>query len=66
MTTTPPSDLLYGAVAIALHIYGEKQAARRIYYQTKRGFLPIFRIGRMLCASKSAIDKYIQQNGLKT
>ncbi len=48
-------DLLEGAEAIALFIFGTEKARRKVYYQIERKYLPVFRIGDKICARKSTL-----------
>lgn len=61
-------DLLYGAKAIAAFMFGEvadeKDAAanvRRAYHAADKLGLPTFRLGSTICARKSSILKWIEQ-----
>jgi len=51
-------DLLTGAKAIALCIYGtdDATARSRVYRLAETGRLPIFRVGRLLTARKSELQ----------
>jgi hypothetical protein len=61
MTTDPPlaDDLLIGAAAIALFIFGDENQRRRIYSPTSQ--LPVFRLGNLIYARKSALRQNIEQ-----
>jgi hypothetical protein len=53
------SDLLRGAAAIAEFLYGDRNHRRKIFYLCKRTNFPHFRIGAMICARKSSILRWI-------
>src|SRR6476646_7114332 len=60
--TTPPTladDLLRGAGAISVFVYGTEEMRREVYRNV--GGLPIFHIGSLLCARKSSILAHIAQ-----
>ncbi|MBA2400592.1 MAG: hypothetical protein H0V72_18210 [Bradyrhizobium sp.] len=46
-------DLLEGAEAIALFLYGDAKKKRRVYHLMPH--LPIFRMGNAICARKSSL-----------
>ena len=53
---TLADDLLIGAAAIADFIYGENSGKRRkVYGLAENKALPIFHIGRELCARRSEL-----------
>jgi hypothetical protein len=53
-------DLLEGAAAIAVHVFGAGTPARRGHTLLKRG-LPHFRVGNRLFARKSVIAGWIAE-----
>jgi hypothetical protein len=55
-------DILYGAAAIAEFMFGgcSQKQRRRIYYLAAKSRLPIFRLKTRLCARKSKIRKWIE------
>jgi hypothetical protein len=53
-------DLLEGAAKIAEFIYGDPAQRRKVYAHHERGDLPIFKIGEILHARKSALWKAIE------
>lgn len=56
MNTPPKPDLLYGAEAIAEYLgLGIRQA----YHLFERGDSPMFKIGRRVCARRSALDAWL-------
>ena len=58
-------DLLGGAEAIAEFIYGHGPHRRKIYHlvQTKR--LPVFHLGSTLCARRSTLIAWIEEQEIK-
>ena len=55
------ADFLWGAKQIAQYLFGsDLRAARRVYYLTEKRALPYFRMGKALCARKSALTSWIQ------
>ncbi len=62
MTKQPElsEDLLRGARAIAVFLFGTAKARRKIYYLASTSKLRTFKLGSMLCARKSVVMKYIE------
>ena len=60
----PPlaDDLLTGAAAIAVYVFGSEAERRRVYWLADTGQLPVFRIGSILCARKSRILRAVEQH----
>ena len=56
-------DLLRGADAIALYVFGDTGQRRKVYYYASEAKvkLPIFRIGNVICARKSKLIYWIEQ-----
>ena len=54
-------DLLRGADAIAEFILGDPAKRRQIYHLTQKGQIPVFKIGATLCARKSRLLLWIEQ-----
>ncbi|WP_248306929.1 DNA-binding protein [Bosea sp. AAP35] len=56
-------DLLHGAKAISLFIYGSayETSTRRIYHAVDKLGLPTFRMGSTICARRSSILKWIER-----
>lgn len=48
-----PSDLLYGAPAIAVHV---GMTVRQARHRIAQGLIPSFKMGQTVCALKSSID----------
>jgi hypothetical protein len=55
-------DLLRGANEIAMFIYGTDQDAdcRRVYHAASKHGLPTFKLGGVICARKSTILAWIE------
>lgn len=58
-------DLLYGADAIALFLFGDRRYRRRVYNLVDGNGLPVFRVGVNICARKSVLLAWIdaQESG---
>lgn len=56
-------DLLRGAGAIALFLFGDAGQRRRVYYLASETNLklPIFRIGNVICARRSKLLEWIER-----
>jgi hypothetical protein len=56
-------DLLHGADAIALFVFGHVKHRRKIYHYASdaRVRMPVFRIGAALCARKSTLLRWIAE-----
>ncbi len=52
-------DLLRGADEIAEFIFGNKAGRRKIYYLAECTRIPVFRLGSMLCARRSVLERWI-------
>jgi hypothetical protein len=63
-TVEPPlgDDLLRGAEAIAEFLFGDRRERRKVYYlaSERRGQLPHFRLGAIICARKSTLVRWIE------
>ncbi|WP_374390174.1 hypothetical protein [Brevundimonas sp.] len=59
------SNVLYGAKAIAAHLFGDEAKWSRIIDMNRRldvpHRFPMFYLGATLCARRSAIDEWIAQ-----
>jgi hypothetical protein len=56
-------DILNGADAIAKFVFGDSKHRRKVYYLTgdaKKG-IPYFKIGSLICARKSTLLRWIEQ-----
>ncbi|PQO22007.1 hypothetical protein C2I36_15370 [Rhodobacteraceae bacterium WD3A24] len=58
---TLADDLLIGADAIALFVFGDVRHRRRIYYYATEAKvrMPTFRMGNVICARKSTLLEWI-------
>jgi len=54
-------DLLIGADVIAEFIYGDRSQRRKIYYLRKASRIPIFTFRSQLCARKSTLKAWIEE-----
>ena len=56
-------DLLRGADAIALFVFGDVKHRRKIYYfgNDAKVRMPVFRIGNVICARKSTLLRWIAE-----
>jgi hypothetical protein len=53
-------DILQGAAAIAVYLFGAADERRRVYYLIETGQLPHFRIGKArVCARRSTLASWI-------
>jgi hypothetical protein len=55
------NDLLRGAAAIAEFLFGDRKFRRRVFYLAERSRVPIFRFRSQLCARKSTLMKWIEE-----
>jgi hypothetical protein len=66
-TTTPlptasaglADDLLRGAGAIAVFLFGSATQRRKVYHLAETSRLPVFRLGSVLCARKSVLLQWV-------
>lgn len=61
MTDSLAADLLHGAEAIAEFMFGDPKQRRKIYHMVEMQKLPTFRLGGILCARKSTLMKWIEE-----
>lgn len=54
-------DMLRGAEAIAEFLFGDAKLRRKVYHVVECGKLPTFRLGAILCARKSKLLEWIEQ-----
>lgn len=62
MSSTPPrlsDDLLEGADAIAIELFGDAKHRRKVYHLDSLGELPTFRLGAKLCCLRSKLHEHI-------
>lgn len=66
VTSQPPAkladDLLHGAEAIAVFVFGDVKHRRKVYYYASdaKVRMPVFRIGNVICARKSKLLEWIE------
>ena len=53
-------DLLRGAEAIAEFLYGDRKLRRKVYHLVATSNLPVFKLGSMICARRSALLKWVR------
>jgi hypothetical protein len=53
-------DLLRGAKEIARFLYGSYDQRRKVFHLAATSKLPVFKLGAMLCARKSVLLKWIE------
>jgi hypothetical protein len=53
-------DLLVGAEAIAIYMFGDPTETRRVYHAWEAHGLPAFKVGNALWARKSALRSWVQ------
>lgn len=61
-TATLGDDLLHGAEAIAVFVFGNEKHRRKVYHYASdaKVRLPVFRIGNVICARKSKLIAWIE------
>ena len=59
---TLADDLLHGAEAIAIFVFGSVSHRRKVYYYASdaKVRMPVFRIGNVICARKSKLIAWIE------
>ena len=59
---TLADDMLHGAEAIAIFVFGTEKHRRKVYYYAgdAKVRLPVFRIGNVICARKSKLIEWIE------
>lgn len=58
-------DLLRGADRIAEFMFGDAGERRKIYHLSEKSRLPVFRLGSVLCARKSTLRAWIEDQERK-
>lgn len=53
-------DILRGADQIALFLFGDKASRKKVYHLAEKTHLPVFRLGSVICARKSTLWKWIE------
>jgi hypothetical protein len=54
------SDMLRGAEEIASFLYGRPEMRRKVYHLAATSNLPVFKLGSMICARKSVLLKWVE------
>jgi hypothetical protein len=54
-------DMIRGAEEIAHFLYGDRNLRRKVYHLAATSNLPIFKMGSMICARKSVVLKWIEE-----
>lgn len=53
-------DMLRGADEIAHYLYGDSALRRKVYHLAATSNLPVFKLGSMICARKSILLKWVE------
>lgn len=59
------NDLIRGADEIAAFIFGAGANRRKVYHLAVTSRLPVFRLGSILCARRSVLMKWIENQERK-
>jgi len=59
-TTSLADDLLVGAEAISIHMFGNEDKARHIYHLNEKNYIPSFKMGNLVCLRKSTLEKWMR------
>jgi hypothetical protein len=54
------ADILRGAEEIAQFLYGDRMMRRKVYHLAATSHLPVFKLGSMICARKSVLLKWVE------
>lgn len=54
-------DILRGADQIAAFLFGNVKERRKVYHLAEKSNLPIFRLGAVICARKSTLWRWIEE-----
>lgn len=65
-SSTLADDVLRGAEAIATELFGDAKERRRVYYLVEKHQLPVFRLGGLLCARKTTLRRWIEEQEAKS
>jgi len=55
------ADILRGAEEIALYLFGDRKQRRKVYHLVATSRLPVFKLGSMICARRSVLRKWVEQ-----
>lgn len=61
LSTPISGDILRGAEQIAIYLYGAATHRRKVYNLIDKKVLPHFRLGSTLCARKSVLEHWIEE-----
>jgi hypothetical protein len=53
-------DILRGADAIAEYLFGDRRLRRKVYHLASTSKFPHFKLGSKLCARKSTVTEWIE------
>lgn len=53
-------DMIRGAEEIAFFLYGDRTQRRKVYHLAATSNFPIFKLGSMICARKSVVLQWIE------
>jgi hypothetical protein len=54
-------DILRGAEELANFLFGDREQRRKVYHLAATSNLPVFKLGSMICARKSVLLKWIEE-----
>lgn len=54
------SDLLIGAAAISVFLYGTPDKRRKVYHLAKTSRMPHFHMGSQICARRSELSAWLR------
>lgn len=54
-------DMLRGADELAHFLFGNREQRRKIYHLAATSNLPVFKLGSMICARKSVLLSWIEE-----
>lgn len=52
-------DLLRGAGEIAEFVFGDRKLRRKVYHLAATSNFPVFKLGSMICTTRSAVLKWV-------
>lgn len=53
-------DILRGADLVAEFLFGDKALRKKVYHLAEKSNLPIFRLGSVICARKTTLTRWIE------
>ncbi len=54
-------DILRGAEDLAQFLFGDREQRRKVYHLAATSNLPVFKLGSMICARKSVLLRWIEE-----